>query len=111
MAYCQTIVKLFQTLPTYTWLANAGITPSTSQTYALSDILSALQTGSGGVSVPVYGVELVSEIVSLQYIPDVGCSDDGLNTISWYFNLKGSAIDGTFVPIGEYSRSHFRPRS
>lgn len=50
VAYCQTIVKLFKTLPTYTWLANAGITPSTSQTYELSDILDALQTGSGGVS-------------------------------------------------------------
>ncbi|KAF8560085.1 ribonuclease T2 [Imleria badia] len=84
VAYCQTIVNLFQTLPTYTWLVNAGITPSTSQTYALSDILSALQTGSGG------------------YTPDVGCSNGGLSTISWYFNLKGSAIDGTFVPIREF---------
>ena len=47
-------------------------------------------------------MELVFEIVSAQYTPDVGCSDGGLNTISWYFVLKGSAIDGTFVPIGEY---------
>ncbi|KAF8560083.1 ribonuclease T2 [Imleria badia] len=87
VAYCQTIVNLFQTLPTYTWLVNAGITPSTSQTYAMSDILSALQTGSGG------------------YTPDVGCSNGGLSTISWYFNLKGSAIDGTFVPINSPNES------
>ncbi|KAG8219554.1 hypothetical protein J3R82DRAFT_505 [Butyriboletus roseoflavus] len=81
VAYCETIVRLFQTLPTYTWLADAGITPSTSQTYALSDILSALEAGSGG------------------YTPDLGCLNDGLNTISWYFYLQGSVIDGTFDPI------------
>lgn len=45
---------------------------------------------------------LVTEIILIQYIPVVGCSDGGLNTISWYFNLQGSVIDGTFVPIGEY---------
>lgn len=101
MAYCQTIVKLFQTLPTHTWLANAGITPSASQTYALSDIISALQQGSGGVSTCLqYGP--CFEIVSVQYTPDIGCSNGGLNTISWYFNLQGSVIDGNFVPISEY---------
>jgi hypothetical protein len=50
VAYFQTIIQLFQTLPTYTWLANAGITPSRDQTYTLSEILSALKQGSGGVS-------------------------------------------------------------
>jgi len=81
VAYCETIVTLFQTLPTYTWLADAGFTPSTSQTYALSDIQSALETGSGG------------------YTPVVGCTNNGLNTISWYFYLQGSVIDGNFIPI------------
>ncbi|KAF8414812.1 ribonuclease T2 [Boletus edulis BED1] len=93
VAYCQTTVKLFQTLPTYTWLANAGITPSTSQTYTLSNIISALQTASGG------------------YTPDVGCSNERLDTISWYFNLQGSVIDGNFVPISSKSTSSSCPSS
>ncbi|KAH0828941.1 ribonuclease T2-like protein [Lanmaoa asiatica] len=81
VAYFQTIVQLFQTLPTYTWLANAGITPSREHTYSLSEILSALEQGSGG------------------YTPAVGCSRGRLDSISWYYNLKGSLIDGEFVPI------------
>jgi ribonuclease T2 len=81
VAYFQTIIQLFQTLPTYTWLANAGITPSRDQTYTLSEILSALKQGSGG------------------YTPAVGCSHGKLDAISWYYNLKGSLLDGGFVPI------------
>ncbi|KAF8337430.1 ribonuclease T2-like protein [Cantharellus anzutake] len=49
-------VGLFQTLPTYTWLANA---------------------------------------VNMITIPQ----NHALNQIYWYFNLKGSLIDGQFVPI------------
>ncbi|KAF8995125.1 ribonuclease [Cyathus striatus] len=60
VAFFETVVKLFQTLPTFTWLSNAGITPSSSKTFTLSH---------------------------------------ALNQISWYFNLKGSIIDGTFVAI------------
>ncbi|KAF9245833.1 ribonuclease T2 [Melanogaster broomeanus] len=81
VAFFETVVKLFQTLPTYTWLAAAGITPSTTQTHTLTSILTALKTGSGG------------------YTPAVGCSSSKLSTISWYFNLKGSVIDGQFIPI------------
>jgi len=29
------------------------------------------------------------------------CTSDALNGISWYFNLKGSATDGTFIAISE----------
>jgi ribonuclease T2 len=32
--------------------------------------------------------------------PALDCSSGAVNQISWYFNLKGSAIDGVFVPIG-----------
>ncbi|KIJ66238.1 hypothetical protein HYDPIDRAFT_86785 [Hydnomerulius pinastri MD-312] len=81
VAFFETVVKLFKTLPTYTWLADAGITPSTSETYTLSSLLSALEAGSGG------------------YAPALSCSSSTLSSISWYFNLKGSVIDGTFVPI------------
>jgi len=29
------------------------------------------------------------------------CTSGGLNGISWYFNLKGSVTDGTFIAISE----------
>jgi ribonuclease T2 len=40
-----------QTLPTFTWLANAGITPSTTQTHTLAQLTSALKAQS--VSIPL----------------------------------------------------------
>ncbi|TFK56633.1 ribonuclease T2 [Heliocybe sulcata] len=80
VAFFQTVVKLFKTLPTYTWLADAGITPSSSKTYTLSTLTSALKSASG-------------------VTPALSCSSGSLDAISWYFNLKGSLIDGTFVPI------------
>lgn len=81
VAFFQTVVKLFKTLPTYNWLANQGITPSNSATHTLSSLTSALKAASGG------------------FTPALSCSGSTLNAISWYFNLKGSIIDGTFVPI------------
>uniref|UniRef100_A0A0W0FAY3 ribonuclease T2 n=1 Tax=Moniliophthora roreri TaxID=221103 RepID=A0A0W0FAY3_MONRR len=81
VAYFQTVVKLFKSLPTYTWLSNQGITPSTSKTFTLSQLTTALKTESGG------------------FTPALDCSGSTLNAISWYYNLKGSIIDGTFVPI------------
>ncbi|PPQ67928.1 hypothetical protein CVT25_000340 [Psilocybe cyanescens] len=80
VAFFQTVVKLFQTLPTFTWLSNEGITPSTSKTFTLSQLTTALKAQSG-------------------FTPSLDCTSGALNQISWYFNLKGSVIDGTFVPI------------
>ncbi|GLB35849.1 putative RNase T2 family protein [Lyophyllum shimeji] len=81
VAFFQTVVRLFKTLPTYTWLANAGILPSSTATYTLSALTSALTSASGG------------------FTPALDCQSGSLNAISWYFNLKGSVIDGVFVPI------------
>ncbi|KAL0951602.1 hypothetical protein HGRIS_008280 [Hohenbuehelia grisea] len=81
VAFFQTVVKLFQTLPTFDWLASQGIRPSTTQTFTLSTLTSALKTASGG------------------FTPALDCSSGSLNQISWYYNLKGSIIDGTFVSI------------
>ncbi|KAJ7137928.1 ribonuclease T2-like protein [Mycena epipterygia] len=80
VAFFNTVVKLFQTLPTYTWLANQGITPSSSTKHTLVSLNTALQTESG-------------------FMPVLDCEGDTLDSISWYFNLKGSVIDGTFVQI------------
>ncbi|KDR85702.1 hypothetical protein GALMADRAFT_234739 [Galerina marginata CBS 339.88] len=80
VAFFQTVVKLFQTLPTFTWLSNEGITPTTSKTFTLSQLTTALKAQSG-------------------FTPVLNCDSGSLNAIQWYFNLKGSIIDGTFVPI------------
>ncbi|KAF7364033.1 RNase Gf29 [Mycena sanguinolenta] len=68
------------TLPTYTWLANQGITPSSSETYSLDSLNSALKSESG-------------------FYPVLDCQGRNIDSISWYFHLKGSVIDGDFVPI------------
>lgn len=81
VAFFETVVNLFQTLPTYTFLSDAGITPSATKTYTLSKLTSALASGSGG------------------FTPSLDCDGSTITQISWYFNLKGSVIDGTFVPI------------
>jgi ribonuclease T2 len=47
VAYFQTVVKVFQSRPTYTYLANAGITPDSTKTYSLSTLTSALEAQSG----------------------------------------------------------------
>ncbi|TCD64320.1 ribonuclease T2-like [Steccherinum ochraceum] len=80
VAFFNTVVKLFKTLPTYDWLAKAGITPSTSQTFTLATLTSALKSASG-------------------VTPSLDCDGKNINQISWYFNLKGSLLDGQFVPI------------
>ncbi|KAG7452272.1 ribonuclease T2 [Guyanagaster necrorhizus] len=81
VAYFQSVVALFKSLPTYEWLANKGITPSSSTSYSLSKVIAALEEGSGG------------------YTPALDCDGSNLNQIYWYFHLKGSVVDGAFVPI------------
>ncbi|KAF8464979.1 ribonuclease T2 [Gautieria morchelliformis] len=75
-----TVEKLFKSLPTFDWLSQGGITPSSSRTFTLSEITSALKSASG-------------------VTPALDCQGTAINQISWYFNLKGSIIDGTFIPI------------
>jgi ribonuclease T2 len=47
VAFFQTVVGLFQNLPTYQWLAAAGITPSSSTTHTLASLQSALKAKYG----------------------------------------------------------------
>lgn len=82
VAFFQTVVGLFQTLPTYQWLADADITPSSTKTYSAASMLDALKSG--------YGEE-----------PALYCTSGAVSSIEYYFNLKGSVIDGDFVPIGK----------
>ncbi|KAI0652379.1 ribonuclease T2-like protein [Trametes meyenii] len=85
VAFFQTVVKLFKTLPTYDFLSDAGITPSTSKTFTLSTLTSALKDATG-------------------VTPALNCDGSNLNAIEWYFNVKGSIIDGEFEPIDAPSK-------
>lgn len=80
-------VALFKTLPSYTWLTAAGITPSTSKTYTLAQIQSALSAKHG------------QDVI-------INCDGDSLNELWYQFNVQGSASGGKYVaakPVGSGS--------
>ncbi|KAI9707638.1 MAG: ribonuclease T2-like [Candelina mexicana] len=76
--YFQKTVDLFQGLDTYSILAAAGITPSTSRTYTSAQIESAISSVQG-------------------HQVTIGCSSGALNEIWYHFNVRGSVQTGTFV--------------
>jgi len=76
--YFQTTVDLYKTLPTFEWLAQANINPSTDQTYDLKDIKDALKTPRG-----------VSAVI--------GCQGNELREIWYHFMVRGSLQSGEFV--------------
>ncbi|KAJ7073784.1 ribonuclease T2-like protein [Mycena amicta] len=82
VAFFQIVVNLFQTLPTYTWLAKHGIVPSATGTHTLQSLKDALQTEAG-------------------VIPALDCQGNTLDSVSWYFNLRGSLLEASpgFVAI------------
>lgn len=89
--FFQATVDLFKTLPTYSWLKAAGISPSTSNTYSASDIQGVL---SGKHGADVY----------------LGCTEDGALEEVWYFfNVKGSVQQGEFVATGPVGASSSCP--
>ncbi|OTA06464.1 hypothetical protein A9Z42_0072310 [Trichoderma parareesei] len=72
---------LFQTLPSYDWLAAAGISPSTTATYTLAGIQDALTAHHG------------QNVV-------INCAKNGeLNELWYHYNVRGSVQSGTFVPV------------
>ncbi|OJJ51599.1 hypothetical protein ASPZODRAFT_127698 [Penicilliopsis zonata CBS 506.65] len=77
--YFNKTVEIFEKLPSYEFLANAGIVPSNSDTYALADIANALQKGHG------------AEVT-------VRCRYGALNEIWYHFNIAGPLQTGDFVP-------------
>ncbi|PFH52263.1 hypothetical protein AMATHDRAFT_140301 [Amanita thiersii Skay4041] len=84
VAFFQTVVRLFQAIVQsfniFGALQAAGITPSSTATHTLSSLQSALQTAFG-------------------VTPAFDCSSGAVNQAYIYFHLKGSVIDGAFVPI------------
>ena len=80
VTYFNTTVKLYETLPTYVWLAEAGITPSFTATYALKDVVGALQRKHDG-------------------LPIVRCGQKAeLREVWYYFLLNGTVQHGSWVP-------------
>ncbi|GAB0142159.1 hypothetical protein EsHS_00002721 [Epichloe bromicola] len=98
--FFETTVGLFRRLPTYRWLADAGIHPSEGRSYGLDRIRGALAGRHGA------GVTL-------------GCEGDVLNQVWYHFNVRGSLQAGRFVasqPRGTSggkcpSRVRYRPKS
>ncbi len=86
--YFTRAVGLFKTLPSYEWLAAAGIVPSADATYTLAAIQAAL-TAKHGHSVVV------------------NCNSKGeLDELWYHFNTQGSVQTGQFVaadPVGSPS--------
>ena len=73
-------VNLFKTLPSYTWLSDAGIVPSTSATYTSAAILAALKSPRG--------VDAVIQCANTNELDEI-----------WYFyDVTGSVQSGTFIP-------------
>ena len=82
-------VALFKALPSYTWLSTAGITPSSTKTYTLAQILAALKTPRG-----------VSAVVQCE-------NTNQLDEIWYFYDVKGSVQSGTFVAVNPSTSPSF----
>ena len=74
------VVALFKTLPSYTWLSDAGIVPSTTETYTSAAILAALKAPRG-----------VDAVIQCE-------NTNELDQIYYFFDVQGSVQSGTFIP-------------
>lgn len=81
-------MALFKSLPSHKWLADAGITPSSSKTYTLSAIQNALAKNHGG------------------HAPYVGCRSGAMDELWYFYNTRGSVQTGTFQPAESLTKSN-----
>lgn len=86
LGYFQQIVHEFKHLPTYKWLKEAGITPSATKNYTLTEVQNALTVRHGGV-------------------PYVGCYDGQLSEVWYFFNVRGPLIHGQYVAANSTATS------
>ena len=86
--YYSLVYQLFQKLPTYQWLVSAGIKPSTTATYTLSQIQSALKSK--------FGAEVY-----------IACdSNNAINEVWYFYNIKGSILQQNYLPIDTVSKTN-----
>lgn len=78
--FFNTVVTLFNSLPSYTWLSNAGIVPSSTTTYTSAAILAALKAPRG-----------VTAVIQCE-------NTNQLDEIWYFYDVKGSVQTGTFIP-------------
>ncbi|KAI0876263.1 ribonuclease t2 [Hypoxylon argillaceum] len=78
--YFNQAVALFKTLPTYDWLAAAGIVPSSTQTYTLAAIQAALTAHHGHNAV-------------------IRCSGSELNELWYHYHVQGPVYGGNFQAV------------
>ncbi|KAG8875365.1 ribonuclease T2-like [Tulasnella sp. 331] len=79
VVFLETVVGLFKQLDTYTFLSNAGITPS-EDSVSYNDLTNAIVKATG-------------------FTPKFDCKGGSIYQITYYFNLKGALGDGNFQGI------------
>jgi ribonuclease T2 len=78
--YFKRSVGVFQALPSYQWLAEAGIVPSSTASYSLAQIQAVLRARHG------------QNVI-------INCNRNNEIKELWYhFNVKGSTQEGEFIP-------------
>lgn len=78
--YFKRAVQVFKGLPSYDWLAEAGIVPSSTKTYTAAAIQAALRAHHG-------------------YDVIINCRNGELDEIWYHYNIKGSIQSGEFIPV------------
>ncbi|EER30253.1 hypothetical protein CTRG_06037 [Candida tropicalis MYA-3404] len=86
--FIKVLYNLWSSVPTYNWLESAGITPSNTATYTSSQIQNALK-GKFGKNV--------------YFKCD---SNNAINEVWYYYNVKGSLLGESFVPIDAVSSTN-----
>lgn len=85
--YFRQIAHKFAERPTYTFLAEAGITPSNTQNYTLAQVQQVLKDAHSAT-------------------PFVGCNKKGEMNEFWYFwNVRGTVNFGEYVPVESTTNS------
>lgn len=83
--FFQTTVDVWEQLPTYKFLTEAGIFPSETETFTVEQFQDAISPHVGGHEV---------------YL---GCDHhNALFQVYYYFNVKGSVATGMFTPISDF---------
>lgn len=105
--FYQTAILYYRRLPTWKWLAQAGIQPSNSTNYTLSNIQTALSKGYGatpylGCSGPRYNTTEAGK----------GSKDTGFTVLSeaWYYFNVWSALDSDLMSLTNFLGIRSPPR-
>ncbi|KAG8911841.1 ribonuclease T2-like [Tulasnella sp. 417] len=85
--YFQKAADAFSSVPTYQFLASAGIEPDRTKKYTLDELEAAFKQTHG-------------------FIPALDCKNKELTAISYYFHLRGTLMDGTLVPLDTLKRGN-----